>query len=608
MPVHITAYVYVMAMAIATFALLKKPLTASLMTTEDFNRRRNAWLGVTSAAFLAHNFWVFVFAASVIILLTAQRDRNPPALFMMLLLTVPNFEADVPGFGIVNYLVIVSPARLLSLLILLPMAWRLLQSQSQSQSQTVSAQKWSQGSVIAFTAMMLVTILFSESTVANNVRNFIDLMLLMVVPFYVMTHALRDLKQLREVLACLMLAFALLGVIALFETLRHWLIFESMRGPLGIPPPRVTLYVLRETAGGGALRAMGTTGHPIVLGYAMGVGLCLWVALQRSMRPVVLGFLAACALAVGLLVALSRGPWVATAAGLLALVLAGPNSGKRFVVTSAVLTVGFLGLMATPYGDKVIGYIPFIGTVEKGTVDYRVKLIEVSMAIFWDNPILGDFRSLVDPRLEQMRQGQGIIDMVNTYLGVALQYGAVGVLLFVSPFVIAAVSGFQRARAVERHHESMGITGRALAAAMVVTLVTIATTSSVEYMPMVYWPLLGCAMAYVGIAERWRNAQRTANARPAAAPRSVLAGLDAMAPVAPRGARPTARPGGRLAGRWPRRGDVRGNVVAAQGRDDDPRMSELATRSTGPAVDRNNAPRAEHPTQRPPHRTYPKRS
>ncbi len=516
MPAHITAYVYVMAMALTMFALLKRPLTATLMTPEDFARRRNAWIGMTSAVFLAHNFWVFLFAAAVIVLLTAQRERNPPALYFMLLLAVPNFEVDLPGLGVVNYLYRLSPARLLSLLILVPMAWRLVQSRHTSET----SQRVSQGFVLVFAALSFVVFALADNpinTLANNVRNLLDLLLLIVVPFYVMTHGVRDLRQLRDVLASFLMALAVLGFVALFETLRYWLVFDSLRGPLGLPPASLTLYVIRETDGGGALRAMTTAGHPIVLGWVMGVGVCLWVALRKSMQPATLGLAALAAVSVGLVVALSRGPWIGTAAGLLVLVLAGPNAGKRFVVTAAVLTVGFGALMVTPYGDKVLGYIPFIGNVEKGTVDYRVELVRVSMQIFWDNPILGSYNSLIDPRLEVMRQGQGIVDMVNTYLGVGLQYGIVGVVLFTTPFLVATVIAITRARAVETEHAMMGLTGRALAGVMVMTLVTIATTSSVEYLPLVYWPLLGCATAYLGISARWRLARSGVAARAPAA-------------------------------------------------------------------------------------------
>lgn len=601
---HITAYVYVMAMALTIFALLKRPLTASLMTREDFDRRRLAWIGVTSAAFLAHNFWVFCFAAGVIVVLAAQRDRNPPALYLLLLLAVPNFEADVPAFGIVNFLVRMSPARLLALLILAPIAFRLIQTQRR----TETALAVNQGFVLAFAAMTALVMALADNqinTLANNVRNVIDLLLLIVIPFYVMAHALRDLRQLREALACLLLSFVLLGVFALFETARHWLVFETMRGPLGLPPPPLTLYVLRQTEGGGALRAMTTAGHPIVLGYFMGLGVCLWVAMRRSLRPQVLGLVALGAVSVGLLVALSRGPWVATAVGVLALVLAGPNAGKRIVVTSGVLALVVLGLMVTPYGEKIIGYIPFIGTVERNTVDYRVRLIEVSMMIFWDNPILGSYNSLFDPRLEQMRQGQGIIDMVNTYLGVALQYGVVGVFLFVMPFVIAAIATVRRAREVEIEHEMMGITGRALAGAMVTTLVVIATASSVEYMPMVYWPLLGCATAYLGVAARWRTAQRSASLRPRAGARVAAAPVAPVAAGAAVAAAVKALP--------TRRRDRAGvpSTSLATGPSTPPETSDGGSARPEPPErpERPESPkRPERPVTRPAHRTYPDRT
>ena len=34
--------------------------------------------------------------------------------------------------------------------------------------------------------------------------------------------------------------------------------------------------------------------------------------------------------------------------------------------------------------------------------------------------------------MEDLRQGEGIIDLVNTYLGVALSYGVIGLFFFLS--------------------------------------------------------------------------------------------------------------------------------------------------------------------------------
>jgi O-Antigen ligase len=528
---HLTGLVYILAMSLVMFSLLKKPLTASLMSEEDFVRRRNAWLAITVAAFLSHSFWVYICAAGVIVLLTAQRDRNPLALYCMLLVAIPNFEMEVPGFGIVNFLFKMSHTRLLAILILLPMAFKLVQTRFPM----TNSQRLNQGLVASFVLLNFIIAATTNNanyTLANIVRNGWDLFLLIWLPFYVFTHALRDLRQLREAVASLMMALALLGIFAVFETLRHWLVFESLRAPLGVPPASLTLYVIRETDGGGALRALTTSGHPIVLGYMMGVGLCLWVAARRSLQPSLMGLVPLGTLALGLLVALSRGPWMGAAAGLLVLALAGPNAGKRFMITSAVLVAVVLGLLMTPYGEKIISYLPFVGSVERGTVDYRVKLFEVSMLVFWDNPILGNFDAIRDPRMEQMRQGQGIIDMVNSYLGVGLQFGIIGVILFVAPFIIAIVMAILRGRSVETEHPSMGITGRALAGAIVAALVTIATTSSIEYIPIIYWPLLGAATAYLGIVTRWQIAQRSAAARPQRVP-GRNAGPQAPVPARP---------------------------------------------------------------------------
>src|SRR5690348_15397184 len=58
LPEHLRALVFILAFAGTIFFFAKKPVTELACTPEDFTRRRNLWIGLTLAAFLAHNIWL----------------------------------------------------------------------------------------------------------------------------------------------------------------------------------------------------------------------------------------------------------------------------------------------------------------------------------------------------------------------------------------------------------------------------------------------------------------------------------------------------------------------------------------------------------------------
>jgi hypothetical protein len=195
--------------------------------------------------------------------------------------------------------------------------------------------------------------------------------------------------------------------------------------------------------------------------------------------------------------AISRGPWVGTAAAAIVFVCLGPGLGKRLVSLVCGGGLAVIAILLSPFGDTFVSYLPFVGTVESGNVDYRAKLFEVSMEVANQNFWFGDVNFLQNPLMEQMRQGQGIIDIVNTYLGYGLPYGLVGVLCFTLPFVIAMYAIWKRQRAWLLAAPEVERLGRMLIATIVGVLVIIATVSSIAGIPTVYWVLLGLCCCYI---------------------------------------------------------------------------------------------------------------
>ena len=63
----------------------------------------------------------------------------------------------------------------------------------------------------------------------------------------------------------------------------------------------------------------------------------------------------------------------------------------------------------------------------------------IAVGVMAQNLYFGSFTSASSPAMEALRQGQGIIDVVNTYIGVGLQTGVVGLALAVGVLLITYI-------------------------------------------------------------------------------------------------------------------------------------------------------------------------
>src|SRR6187549_2892265 len=120
MPNHLKALIVILVLATIVFAFTKAPACAVASSAGDFNRRRNLWYAVTLAAFLAHNFWIYIIAVGALLLYALPREQNKLAMFFFLLFAVPPFQSQITGLGIIKHFFAIDYFRLLSLAVLLP--------------------------------------------------------------------------------------------------------------------------------------------------------------------------------------------------------------------------------------------------------------------------------------------------------------------------------------------------------------------------------------------------------------------------------------------------------------------------------------------------------
>jgi O-antigen ligase len=479
------SYFFVLALASAVFLFAYRP-ACILSEAKDFTRRRNLWLILTLAAFLSPNFWVYAFIAASLLIHTNKSESNPVALFFFMLFVVPDGYAQIPGIGFLEHLFQLSHPRLLSLFILLPAFFFL-----RRQNDTVPfGRLWPDRALLAF--LLLNVVLYARDTsVTNTIRYAFYHFLGTFLPYFVISRSLKNLLVFRDALLSLVVAIMLLAIMAIFEFGKFWLLYRDMLDTLGLNE-EMTFYIIRD----GMLRVTAAAGHPITLGFIIVVGIGLYLFLQRSIPKKLTRLLGLMLLVGGLIATLSRGPWMGAAALLLFFLATGRNPVRRLLVSGFAAILIFALLAVLPGGERFINLLPYIGTVEQHNIEYRERLITNSMIVIQQNPWFGSVTYLETPEMEAMRQGEGIIDVTNSYLGIALEFGIVGLGLFVGFFILVVLMIYQAMRQISDKGSEEYLLGQSLLATLLAILFVITTVSSILNTALVYWSVAGIGVAY----------------------------------------------------------------------------------------------------------------
>jgi len=490
MPEHLRTLIVILVLSTVVFAFAHRP-ACSITGTGNFTRRRNLWFALTLAAFLAHNFWVYTFIAILLLIYANLRETNPPALFFFILFALPMSHIPISGMGLINIFFNLSHARILELLILLPAFFVLIR-----RSGTLAFGRTWPDMVLGVYMLLTAILYLRETSVTDTLRQAFYLFIDVFLPYFVISRSLKDLQAFREALLSIVLAIMVIALLAIFETTKHWLLYHSLIGVLELEGSLD--YLGRD----GKLRAIVTAGHPIALGYLIAAGMGLYLFLQRSIRKKFVRWLGMALLAAGLIAPLSRGPWIG-AVVLLAVFTATGRYAVRRLMSLAVAAVLALSLIAVlPGGERVTNLLPFIGKTEQGSIQYREKLITNSMIVIERNPWFGSIDYLSTPEMKAMRQGQGIIDTVNTYIGVTLETGIVGLGLFVGFFALTLLGIYRAMRSIRDRGSEERLLGRAIFATLLAILVMIFTVSSISFIPIVYWSVAGLGVAYAQMIRR----------------------------------------------------------------------------------------------------------
>lgn len=498
MPEHLRALVVVLALSGLSFWLMR-PAVAGLVGTATFAQWRNLWLGLTLVAFVSHSFWVYALVVALVLTIKKPPLGHVVGVWLLLLFLIPPADVNIPGFGIINYVFTLNHLRLLSLVLLLPAALVLLQQRASLRLGST----WPDKVLLAY--LLLTAVLqLREDNLTTTLRGCFYLFTDVFLPYYVASRSLRTLEDFKHALTGFLISASLLGALAIFEMLRNWKLYSALTDAMGIFWG-MSNYLGRE----GLLRASVTTGQPIPLGLVMMAAIGVFFYLRewgtRWQRT-----LAWLVLTGGLAASLSRGPWVGALLTVMVFMALGPKPLKQLLGLGLLggLTMPILALF--PAGQKVLNLLPFIGQAEEINITYRERLLENSWLVIERNFWLGSVDYTQTPEMLSMMQGEGIIDIVNTYIGVALDYGMVGLGLFCLFFALAGLGVLKAFR--KQSEAEHRLLGRTLLATLAGVLLTIFTVSSITVIPWVYWTLAGICVAYASVCRQPVGPQEQAHA------------------------------------------------------------------------------------------------
>jgi O-antigen ligase len=498
MMLSLKEFVIVFLIAVTVFRVVK-PIALRFMDASDLVRRRNTWLVLTAAAFFAPSFWAFALVAIPLTLWAGRKDTNPCAVYILLLAVIPPVEAPLPMIGM-PYLLMMNIYLLLSFCVVAPFA---LRSYRMKRGQHRRVLHFTDYCLLAYgflTAVLYVHALRPDgglypASMTDGLRRGLVFFFDVFVPYFAVSRAGEDRRKLTDMIATYCLSCGVLAAIGIFETSRQWLLYAEVPARLGVPGPGAQ-YLIR----GESLRAMASTGHAMALAYMLVPAYGLWLYLQDLLDSKLWRVGGVILIWGGLFAAYTRGAWIGAVLAYFVFAALQPESfSKLFKAIGAALVFGTL-IYISPLGDKIVSVMPWLGgTVDNFNFIYRQRLWDRSWQIIQDSPFFGDQDAML--KMLDLRQGEGIIDMVNTYVGILLDNGFVGLALFLLFILGALLKAWAANRRTASFDKNLSILGASLVACLVTMLVIFVSGSFAGGPAHVFYLLAALSTGY-GIMAR----------------------------------------------------------------------------------------------------------
>ncbi|MEL6111365.1 MAG: O-antigen ligase family protein [Pseudomonadota bacterium] len=469
----------------------------SIVAPKDIDRWRNILIAVTSIGFLVPNFWIMLVMLSILVLSVVglQLEKNLAALFLVLVVALPPQEQPIPGFAGINQIFPISPPLLMSILIFIPALFFAKRIFQRAKGAAIP-----DFMMVCF-VLLSVALAFRDTSFTDGLRGVWLVILTTALPYFVVSRWSFDFQEFRMICVAIVLTALALAGVALLETVFSWHFYAmpstNWHGVLASP------YNYRS----GFLRVYASLLGPLEFGFLLVLAIALGLAVLSSRISRPLGIMGLGGYAGALLFTFSRGPWLGAIIAIGSFIAIGPKGFTRSIMMGFVGAILAAGILVSPLGDGIIKALPFVNTGSDEadeTISYRQKLFTNGVEVIMENPVLGSTTYYEHPKMIALTQGQGIIDLVNSYIQVALAKGLLG-LFFFAGILLSALWAALRAMALSKTQApELSAYARGCFAAMAAIIVVIGTTSSNPPLPILYFSMAGLCVSIRRIVEAQR--------------------------------------------------------------------------------------------------------
>ena len=338
--------------------------------------------------------------------------------------------------------------------------------------------------------LMILSVLFvaaiRDSSATNALREFLNYVLSYLLPYYIVSRSIQGPKQAQSVMLALAGSAVILSTIAIFEVWRSWPLYRGIWAHYGIQLGSGASVKLR----GGLMRSPGPYSEPLSLAFAMTIGIIALLSVRRLVTQRWHYMLLGVVVLTGLIAPQSRGAWIGALFALFALDLY-RRKFRSVSIKAVLLAIAGLLIFAAAGVSNRIATVLGLTNEGKGTMDYREQLLARGIEEFWKHPLFGDSIGNVLSNLRDLIQGEGIVDLVNGYLHIALISGGAGLFVIMTCFIGLALIFWQT-----HHKRGAPLILRdttAFAFASLIAIATMLTSMSIFGRPLlILFMILAC--------------------------------------------------------------------------------------------------------------------
>ena len=387
---------------------------AALLRREDAEWVKGAPLKVFVGMFLlgmwGHSVWVLYLAIIIAIPLLSRSKADAAAIYMVTIIAVPPLYYKVAVGSI--YLMPFTKY-------LFAMAGLAIAIASKSGPR---GRLGSRFDIPVLLVIILELIAERDPSITELMRQELPILLNIALPYFLVSRALTTSEDLRRFVLAIALGGFVMAIVATVEAHTHWLIYKQMETYLHLGSQTNAYQQVR----GGMLRAPGSFPESTSLGNFLALAAVAILALRHSFASNAKWYAAIGALAIGVFAPNSRGALLGLGAGWLLFDFYRKNWPGLF--TKLGLAGGAYLLLLTAaqfsnYSAELVGK----GQATKASTEYRVLLLHRGLEEIRKHPFGTNIKTALN-NLEDIRQGQHIIDLVNGYISYGLTSGYAGMV------------------------------------------------------------------------------------------------------------------------------------------------------------------------------------